>query len=531
MLTRRPKRSAAEAGLDAPPSKRAPSFSWRDFVNRVRGIDWNFGTFLRQRSEFAAILKSIGACDAAISNVRRSKAALSTAIDFIDERATDGSLAALRLHALIGCPGPKDAESTNVPCRRKHCPWRMDAHELQPPTSAPLFQVGGAIDAFPLAQLPYEIVCHIVRLVAYDFGLLQRLRSTCRALRDAVDSTLPRILIDCSMIEVVDGRWKLTNILPDVLSQLPKTRQPVARLVERPCAPCVGALLAQPGRALSVLADRSDAVWSSLIVGRQWGVDYMHRQAFMRPFPTDDAVAHGNLLCARIRQIANQNIFAPAFTTMAHAERWLQVVDDAFAQAPIINAGLDALCVDHALKYGAIDRPLFVRRFVRYCSSRALAFDVAPVNTAAAAQRLLQIFRDEAQAVDACAAERELSFSVLYAHGFRLLYTLYKDIGGIFSNTTPVFTRTKERVDKAAQHFNDTALSIRMSSDEVLREIDRCNLPAALVTGAMRAAVGRSLLTGIAAYTIRLRGNPGADAHVAAICAEFTPVLEAVART
>lgn len=533
MATRpkRSKRTATDAELDMPPAKRGPVFEWDAFRQKTARL-FDEQSFQELRATVGDALTKAGACRAAVSNVKHDKKTLERARDFIFSRDS-GSLATLRMHALIGCPGPVDTARVGAyPCHLKKCAWRFGAHELAPPSGAPLFQIGGGdVDAFQLAQLPYEIVCSIVRIIAYDFRLLRTLRSVCRALRNAVDAQLPTILVDCSLIVIRDGSWALSSVLNRFAFFSNSRTRPLTSFRQRPCSPMVGALLASPGHTIAVLARRYARVeWSRIIGVEQMG-DAYHTSLvdLVRPFQSDAVHAQLARISTRIRALVTQGIHAPVFRSVREAEAWIVGATAGFGQTAVVNAGLDALCVVHAIKYSGINRRTLMVSFARYCADLVRAGEVDPETCArAGVDRLLAFFNAEAAAIDQCATEHNLSFSVLYAHGLRTQTIAGDNIHILLHTPEAVLETTRARVNSAAQSFTHNPIPIALEPTGLLQEINRCNLPPDLVNRAMHSPVGRTLLGGIAAFTKRLRGNHAADAHVAAICAEFTPALEAL---
>ena len=250
-----------DAGTDTGAPPKIPATMWAEEMLNIWHLTGErlLADMVGGYAQVQHALRAVGMCPAAVQSVTFSQTSVVELRDWPRWR-NNPTRAALRTWDHTACP-PQCKDGAN-------CAWRIAPSELEDGGVSRFvaqYDAAATDSFFPLAWLPIELICHIVRMIAYDFPTLCALAVVSRTLRTIVADTLPNILVDCSILvrdPVPQCEWRL---------RLP---------VDVPCY--VAETDAQHGKALTYRGGLSDGSRTFRNVPCTWRVF----RVLSRPFKT-----------------------------------------------------------------------------------------------------------------------------------------------------------------------------------------------------------------------------------------------------
>ena len=297
-----------DAGAGAP--RKVATRTWDEYMDDLRSaIKLTSKSLPQQKRDISKALRALGACAAAAQRATHVFMDVHKLRIWANDRHRH-TRAMLRMWEQTKCP-----EKT---CKKgERCTWRVTAAELDPVDVSRFVardEKAAADTFFPLALLPTEIIGHVARLLAPDFGTLRVLGTVCRMLRRIVAAMLPSILVDCTIFvraPVPFLEWHAELPSTDDMARMPSTStngNVYFRTI--PCNAAASRMLARPGRTIYLLSRHSNSEWRNWIARRAWGDAYdtytAAEKSLLSPFASEREMTEVRALTLEARELQRQ---------------------------------------------------------------------------------------------------------------------------------------------------------------------------------------------------------------------------------
>ena len=366
LIARKRKRAEDEPGdFCAGPPRKISATVWASQLDNLKtALASCDGEKLAQRqASVRRALRAMGACTAAACRATRLFMDLHNLSVWLASRTDGVTRAELRICVHTECPDE---------CKQgAGCAWRIKPEELAPEDAPRFVAIDASADSaafINIGALPGEIIAHIARALAYDFGALRNMRMACRGLRNAVDAAFPSILVDCGIIarDSACGAWApQERVLPRNYLPPAAFTKKAAMFRNAPCDPKAGRMLGNSGAAILALSLTPPFLWREFIAKETWGVAYnMAFPLLMNPFASPDEIARISKLVHATKKIGPEWGNGYVFHSQTTVEQ-LQARIACLELAPSVQARMDALLAELAVSAPCVCEARHARAFAR----------------------------------------------------------------------------------------------------------------------------------------------------------------------